>query len=96
MAKTTNGSFTGAAQNSAVVLGKEADIVLSGTFVGTITPEVQDVNGNWVPVSGQSYTAPGAHRLQTALARPWRLSVASYTSGTIAYELGGEEFPQRF
>lgn len=96
MAKRTTGTFTGAAQNSASVMGKEAEAILSGTFTATVVPQVQDANGNWAPLDGVSLSAPGARKLELAVSRPWRLTVTSYTSGTIAYELAGEEFPNQF
>jgi len=95
MAKKTNGTFTANAQSSAVVLGKEAEVIMTGSFVATVVPQVQDANGNWAPFGGESYTAETARKLEMALIRPWRLTVTSYTSGSIVYELGGEEFPNQ-
>ena len=95
MAKTTSGTFTAGGQSSAVVLGKEAEAIVTGTFTATVVPEVQDANGNWAPFGGESFTAPTARKLEMALARPWRLRVSAFTSGSIAYELGGEEFPNQ-
>lgn len=95
MAKRTTGTFTGSAQTSAVVLGREAEAILTGTFTATVEPQVQDANGNWAPVAGAGLTAPGATKFEMAVSRPWRLAVTAYTSGTIAYELAGEEFPNR-
>ena len=95
MAKTTRGTFTASAQSSAVVLGKEAEAILTGSFVATVVPEVQDSEGNWAPVAGESYTDPAARKLAMALTRPWRLTVTAYTSGTVTYELAGEEFPNQ-
>lgn len=95
MAKRTSGTFTATDQNSAVVLGKEAEAILTGTFTATVVPQVQDANGNWAPFDGVSFTAPGAAKLEMAVSRPWRLSVSAFTSGTVAYELAGEEFPNQ-
>ena len=95
MAKRTTGTFTAAGQNSAVVLGKDAEAILTGTFTATIVPQVQDAGGNWAPLDGVSFTAPGARKLEMAVSRPWRLTVSAFTSGTITYELAGEEFPNR-
>lgn len=95
MAKRTNGSFTAAGQNSAVVLGKDAEAILTGSFTATVVPQVQDANGNWAPFNGVSFTAPGAAKLEMAVSRPWRLTVTAFTSGPVAYELAGEEFPNQ-
>ena len=95
MAKRTSGSFTAADQNSSVVLGKEAEAIVTGTFTATVVPQVQDANGNWAPFDGVSFTAPGAAKLEMAVSRPWRLNVTAFTSGTVAYELAGEEFPNQ-
>jgi len=95
MAKKIRGSFTANAQSSAVVLGKEAEVILTGTFVATVVPEVQDSEGSWAPVAGESFTAPAARKLAMALTRPWRLTVTAYTSGTVGYEIAGEEFPNQ-
>lgn len=95
MAKRTNGSFTGNGQSSAIVLGKQAEAILTGTFTATVTPEVQDANGNWAPVDGGALSAPSARKFEMAVSRPWRLTVTAFTSGAIAYELAGEEFPNQ-
>ena len=87
MAKKIRGAFTADAQSSAVVLGKEAEAILTGTFVATVVPEVQDSEGNWAPVAGEGFTGPTARKLAMALTRPWRLTVTAYTSGTIGYEV---------
>ncbi len=95
MAKRTTGTFTAAGQNSAAILGKEAEALLTGTFTATVVPQVQDANGNWAPLDGVSMTAPAARKFEMAVSRPWRLAVTAFTAGPIAYELAGEEFPNQ-
>ena len=95
MATRTTGTFTAAGQNSATVLGKDAEAILTGTFTATVVPQVQDANGNWAPLDGVSLTAPAARSFNMAVSRPWRLTVTAYTSGSIVYELAGEEFPHQ-
>lgn len=95
MARRTNGSFTAAGQNSAVVLGRQAEAILTGAFTATVVAEVQDANGNWAPVDGVALSAPAARKFEMAVSRPWRLTVTSFTSGPVTYELAGEEFPNQ-
>ncbi|MCP4108325.1 MAG: hypothetical protein GY749_22745 [Desulfobacteraceae bacterium] len=80
-----NSTFTATGQSS-VANGDICDVILSGTFVGTVDFEVQDAVGNWV--SYDSWTTPAQSlNNEAAFARNWRLNCTSYTSGDIGYEL---------
>lgn len=94
MANVT-GSFTALNQNSASGLGHIADVIIGGTFVGTVVLEVAipDATGAklWVPVA-PGITAPGYLGLPNgaigAQVREWRARCSAFTSGTISYALG--------
>jgi len=80
-----NSTFTATGQ-SAEANGDSCDIILSGTFVGTVALQAQDATGNWVTVN--SWTAQAISlNIKAAFARNWRLDCTAYTSGTIAYEI---------
>ncbi|MCP4072303.1 MAG: hypothetical protein GY742_11270 [Hyphomicrobiales bacterium] len=80
-----NATFSGAGQSFSAN-GDSCDIILSGTFVGTVALQAQDASGNWVTVN--SWTAPAISlNNEAAFARNWRLDCTTYTSGTINYEI---------
>lgn len=82
------GSFTGTGQSTAVA-GLNGQLILTGTFVGTVVVEVQDKAGNWAAVA--SYTAPVGIKHEMAVSTPWRLNCTAYTSGTAVYEFVANE-----
>lgn len=86
---TVTGSFA-ATGNSSSAEGSFAEMILGGTFVGTITLQVAIPGAagadQWVTVSSQ--TAPGRFTSEGPVGRKWRLSCTAYTSGTAYYSLG--------
>jgi hypothetical protein len=88
--QNVTGSF-GATGNSSPVEGSNIDLIVGGTFVGTIQLQTAmpgaagaDV---WVPV-GSNLTAAGSLVFNGAIGRKFRVSCTAYTSGTAYYSLG--------
>lgn len=88
---TRNGSFTGVANDAVVARGATADLVVGGTFVGTVQLQVciPGLAGAelWVPV-GAGLTAPGVITYQAGCGRAFRAACSAFTSGPIYYSLG--------
>ncbi|CAB5079618.1 hypothetical protein UFOVP143_56 [uncultured Caudovirales phage] len=88
---TRNGSFGAVANDATVARGATADLVVGGTFVGTIQLQVciPGVAGAelWVPI-GAGLTAPGTITYQAGCGRAFRAACTAWTSGTIFYSLG--------
>ena len=88
---TRNGTFGAVANDAAFVRGTTADLVVGGTFVGTIQLQVciPDATGAavWVPVSA-GLTAPGVITYQAGTGRAFRAACTAWTSGTIIYSVG--------
>lgn len=84
---TVANSFTAAAQNSAVVEGSEADLIIGGTFVATVQLQaaIPAANGSDTWVSVGQLTAPGVVKVSLAVGRKLRASCTAFTSGTILY-----------
>jgi hypothetical protein len=85
-----SGVFAAAGQ-SAKVEGHGADLIVGGTFVGTVRLEVSipDAAGLdvWVPV-GAVLTAPGIVQLAFGMTtRAFRANCTAYTSGSIVYQI---------
>lgn len=87
-----NGTFGAVANDATLVQGQTVDLVVGGTFVGTIQLQVciPDAAGAavWVPV-GAGLTAPGQITYQAGTQRSFRAACTAYTSGTIVYSLAG-------
>ncbi len=80
-----NATFSATGQSSDAN-GDSCDIVLSGTFVGTVALQAQDASGNWVTID--SWTAPAISlNNEAAFARNWRLNCTAFISGAINYEI---------
>lgn len=88
---TRNGNFTAAANDATVVRGATADLVVGGTFVGTVQLQVCIPGAAgaelWVP-TGVGLTAPGVITYQAGTGRAFRAACTAYTSGTAYYSLG--------
>ena len=70
MTSKTSGTFNGAGQTSAVIVGRETEAILTGSFVATVVPEVQDsARATGRPMAGESLHRPGRRDVQT---RHWR------------------------
>ncbi len=80
-----NSTFTAIGQ-SAAANGDSCDIILSGTFVGTVALQAQDATGNWVTIDSWTAEAISLNN-EAAFARNWRLDCSAYNSGTITYEI---------
>lgn len=87
---TRNGSFTGIANDATTVGGATVDLVVGGTFVGTVQLQVCIPGAAgaalWVPVSA-GLTAPGVITFQAGAGRQFRAACTAYTSGTVYYSL---------
>lgn len=87
--KTVNGTF-GATGSSSTAEGSNAELIVGGTFVGTVQLQVAiaDAAGADVWVPCQQLTAPGVVTCNMSQARKYRAACSAYTSGTIVYSLG--------
>ena len=81
-------TFTGTGQSSTVVLAKDFNLSLSGTFVATVAIQRSfDDGATWKTV--ESYTA----EIESTGFEPegggalYRLNCTAYTSGTVTYRL---------
>ena len=87
---TRNGSFAAVANDATTVGGSNVDLVVGGTFVGTIQLQVCIPGAAgaalWVPVSA-GLTAPGVITFQAGTGRQFRAACTAYTSGTAYYSL---------
>lgn len=87
---TRNGSFASATQDATRVAGATVDLVVGGTFVGTVQLQVCIPGAAgaelWVPVSA-GLTAPGVITYQAGTQRQFRAACSAYTSGTAYYSL---------
>ena len=83
------GSFTATgSSDSTFVYG--GDVLISGTFDGTIRLEAQDRAGNWVGISDCEFVGsdlPNVKQFNLAITRPVRLTCTTFTSGTATYSL---------
>lgn len=99
MAGYQKGSFVAVANGTAIDNADGADLVVSGTFVGTIVLQVAMAGPTgldvWTPV-GVGLTAPGIISQASVNNRKWRAACTAWTSGSIDYELsGGRKTTQR-
>ncbi len=78
----TKGALT-ATGTMAEVVGKNVDISIDGTFVGTVAVQ-RNVEG-WSTI--QTYTAPTEIVVENGAPTPVRLNCTAYTSGTISYAI---------
>ncbi|RME95155.1 MAG: hypothetical protein D6773_18710 [Alphaproteobacteria bacterium] len=78
-----------AAQAGGVIRAHDVDLVLSGTFTATVELQRRGPGGAWVTVATKS--APTVERHEYATNADWRVNVTAYTSGTVDYELSGNE-----
>lgn len=87
---TRNGSFAAAANDAVVARGATADLVVGGTFVGTIELQVciPGAAGAELWVKAGSLTAPGVLTYQAGCGRAFRAACTAYTSGKAYYSLG--------
>jgi len=87
-----NSSFTGVANDANMVEGNYVELVVGGTFVGTIQLQVAIPGSGgadlWVPVSA-GLTAPGVISAVFGQCRKVRAACTAYTSGTAYYSVGG-------
>lgn len=85
-----SGTFT-ATGNSATETGDQVDVLIHGTFVGTIELQTQVEDGTWVATD--SFTsASDLLNKQSAGSRKWRLACTIFTSGTVNYSLSAIRF----
>lgn len=70
--------------------GTDADLVVGGTFVGTIQLQasIPGASGADLWVSVGQLTAPGLVKVQMAIGRKFRAVCTAYTSGTAYVSLG--------
>lgn len=73
-----------ASGQSSDVIGNGVDLILSGTWAGTVKLQVY-ANGGWVD-TGDSWTANDMLVIETATSHKWRIDWTR-VSGTLAYEL---------
>lgn len=87
-----NSTFAAVANDATLVQGVQMELVVGGTFVGTVQLQVAipDATGAnvWVPV-GAALTAPGSITYLAGTQRSFRAACTAYTSGTIVYSLAG-------
>lgn len=87
-----NSSFTAIANDANLVEGNYVELIVGGTFVGTIQLQVAIPGAAgadlWVPV-GTSLTAPGVISVVFGQCRKVRAACTAYTSGTAYYSVGG-------
>lgn len=87
-----NSTFGAVANDATLVQGVSVDLVVGGTFVGTIQLQVAipDATGAnvWVPI-GAGLTAPGTITYNAGTQRSFRAACTAWTSGTIVYSLAG-------
>ena len=91
-----SGQFTEAGVSTETARGREFDIMLAGTFQGTVIADVQLSDGTWTEVKDSSETTAVCKTLKFADVQTLRLNCSAYTSGTIDYEVRGVEFRDRF
>jgi hypothetical protein len=86
-----NSTFGAVANDATLVQGVQMDLVVGGTFVGTIELQVAipDASGANVWVKVGSLTAPGAITYMAGTQRSFRAACTAWTSGTIVYSLAG-------
>lgn len=86
-----NSSFTAVANDAQTVQGQQVDLVVGGTFVGTIELQacIPGAGGAELWVKIGSLTAPGSIPYQSGTARAFRAACTAYTSGTAYYSLAG-------
>lgn len=87
-----NSTFGAVANDTVLVLGNYVELIVAGTFVGTVQLQVAipDATGadNWVPI-GTPLTAPGITSAVLAQCRKVRAACTAWTSGTIIFSVGG-------
>ena len=86
---TRNGSFAAVANDATTVGGSNVDLVVGGTFVGTVQLQVciPGAAGAALWVSVGQLTAPGAVTFLAGTGRQFRAACTAYTSGTAYYSL---------
>lgn len=99
MSGYVRGAFGAIANGTPIDNADGADLVVSGSFVGTIVLQVAmpDAAGadTWVATSA-GLTAPGIISQASVNGRKWRAACTAWTSGSIVYELsGGRKTTQR-
>jgi len=86
---STKATFTTTGE-SAGIRGEKVQVLIGGTFVGTVIPQV-NINGSWVDIPSKSYTDVTVEMFEFAVGVGFRLRCSAYTSGTIEYDLFGSE-----
>lgn len=86
-----NASFGAAANDAKTVQGQQVDLVVGGTFVGTVELQVciPGAAGAELWVKVDSLTAPGTISYQAGTQRNFRAACTAYTSGTAYYSVAG-------
>lgn len=86
-----NGSFTAQANDATLTEGSAVDLIVGGTFVGTVQLQVciPGAAGAELWVSVGQLTAPGVITHTSGNSRKFRAACTAFTSGTIYYSLGG-------
>ena len=83
--QSINSNFS-AIGSSSEVNGDNCDVLISGTFDGSVSLQVQDVSGNWLTL--ETWTAAGTSLdNKTAFARNWRLNCSALNSGSVDFEI---------
>lgn len=87
-----NSSFAGVANDATSVEGNYVELIVGGTFVGTVQLQVCIPGAAgaelWVPVAA-GLTAPGVNTFVSGQSRRFRAACTAYTSGTAYYSVGG-------
>lgn len=88
-----SGTFTQADEQSLEAEGDIFDLLIYGTFVGSVDLETQAPNGDWLSV--QSFSSETVLLNQeSASIRKWRLTSGGITSGEINYLLDVNRYNQ--
>ena len=78
------------ATNGNTTFGSDAELIVGGTFVGTVKLQVQIPDGSgaavWCDVG--SLTAPGVLNYRGTVGRTFRAICSAFTSGTIITSVG--------
>ena len=82
-----NGSFTTTANSDGTDPVRKAHVKVWGTFSATIVLQ-QQIDGAWVDVADESYTAAVDKQYDNSEAYPLRLS-CTHSSGTANYRIQG-------
>lgn len=92
------GTFAATGQSASFApLGRDFNVSLWGTFVGSVQLERTFDNGaNWLPITADGtqlyvWTAPASESASDPEQQPvYRLNCTAYTSGTVNYRIGGQ------